>query len=396
VTGDNTAESDVTVDVLYDCPTIEIDDPEDEDSFEWQDDVTVKATVTAPGQDSVVEDVVFEFEYDGVKNPGGAVTYVSEDGLGNQITWTNDEGEVEYTFELEDDEMWRAGPWVVTATVYCTEEDCEDEEDCYDYDTVDVTVDDYLKIHWAEDGEATGEPGQDLYGEDFNVPAGDIPSDNQDHPEIKITSNENWELELTPGVAVHETEGDEYTLDVNGDYAYDLGTPRMGDVIEINYDVEIPFGHMHGSYSTAYEYEEVNESVSHRLSVYCKPLQEETAFGGDTEGEGAGWWYYYDTSGDMEQTIWAGQDIDVGTVTVSELENGEVTITMELSGDWYLQVDDESVKIQGYEEGDLPDSRPVAGQFDTYKGYELEVTFEPEEDFEYYVIHLDVVNLSDE
>ena len=117
---------------------------------------------------------------------------------------------------------------------------------------------------------------------------------------------------------------------------------------------------------------------------------EETAFGGDTavnvNSPGA-WWYYFDTSGSAAQTIWAGQTIDVGTVTVSEPDEGNVTIEINLDSGWELQAGSETVKIQGYAQGELPGSRPAAGLFTDYKGTSLTVTV-PENDI--YVIHLDV------
>ena len=124
--------------------------------------------------------------------------------------------------------------------------------------------------------------------------------------------------------------------------------------------------------------------------------QTETAWGGNTAGGGSAWWFYYDATGDdVEQTIWAGQTIEVGTVEVSaEDDEGKVTITIELTGGWELQdFDDdgeevtEPVKIQGYDDDDLPASRPAAGLFTTYKGDELVVTVPS---FSYYAIHLDV------
>lgn len=115
-------------------------------------------------------------------------------------------------------------------------------------------------------------------------------------------------------------------------------------------------------------------------------VNEETAFGGDTEGDGAAWWYYYDTEGPEIQTVWAGQTIDIGTVTVSDPVNGEVTIEISLNG-WDLQADSEAVKIQGYDRNDIPTSRPIAGLFTDYKGDSLTVTV-PENDI--FVIHLDV------
>ena len=111
--------------------------------------------------------------------------------------------------------------------------------------------------------------------------------------------------------------------------------------------------------------------------------QTETAWGGNTAGGGSAWWFYYDATGDdVEQTIWAGQTIDVGTV---EVVDGIVTII--LTDGWELQDDDEAVKIQGYDEGDLPASRPAPGQFTTYKGTDLTVYVGA---FDYYAIHLDV------
>ena len=112
----------------------------------------------------------------------------------------------------------------------------------------------------------------------------------------------------------------------------------------------------------------------------------ETAWGGGTEGGGSTWWYYYDTSTGGEQTIWAGQDIDVGNVTVSGCsDDGKVTIEIELTGGWELKDVAEPVKIQGYSK--LPDERPSAGLFTTYKGTSLQVTVDCSK---YYAIHLDV------
>jgi len=118
----------------------------------------------------------------------------------------------------------------------------------------------------------------------------------------------------------------------------------------------------------------------------CEPVgdcQEETAFGGNTSGGGQPpWWFYFDTDVSSTQTIWAGQTINVGTI---EYTGTQLIIT--LTGGWELQNVPESVKIQGYDDDDLPTSRPPAGQFTTYKGTDLTVTVPP---FDNYVIHLDV------
>ena len=112
----------------------------------------------------------------------------------------------------------------------------------------------------------------------------------------------------------------------------------------------------------------------------------ETAFGGDTGvnvNSPGGWWYYYDASVAVEQKIWAGQNIDVGTVKV---EDG--TLYIILTDGWELQDGNETVKIQGYNGDDLPESRPALGaQNRFYAGTDFEISV-PE--FDYYVIHLDV------
>ena len=107
----------------------------------------------------------------------------------------------------------------------------------------------------------------------------------------------------------------------------------------------------------------------------------ETAWGGNSAGEGSAWWFYFDVSISSPQTIWAGQTINVGSVTY---DNGQLVIT--LTDGWELQAVAEPVKVEGYGEGELPVVRPPAGHF-TYKGTILEVTVDP---YPYYAIHLDV------
>lgn len=106
----------------------------------------------------------------------------------------------------------------------------------------------------------------------------------------------------------------------------------------------------------------------------------ETAFGGNNEGGGKAWWFYYDVETGGEQTIWAGQHMDAGSV---EYVGGQIMINLD---GWGLEDDSEAVKIQGYDTP--PSKRQPAGKFTTYKGMSLN----PEvESFDYYVIHLDVL-----
>jgi len=116
----------------------------------------------------------------------------------------------------------------------------------------------------------------------------------------------------------------------------------------------------------------------------------ETAYGGDgnypwTPGPGKGaWWYYYEVSEGSPQNIWAGKTDYAGLVSVDQGTDFTV-ITITFADGWGLQPVNEGVKIEGYTT--LPDERPAAGLFTTYKGNDLVVTVP---NFPYYVIHLDV------
>lgn len=119
----------------------------------------------------------------------------------------------------------------------------------------------------------------------------------------------------------------------------------------------------------------------------------DTAFGGETSGSGAGWWFAFDAAGATTQNIYAGQNKLAGTVTI---ENGGYSInfadgfsltTEKLDGTPVL----EAVKIGGYNV--LPLVRPAAGNYEKtggvtlVKGGNLSDTLAT---YNYYVVHLDV------
>jgi|GEM_PF-2334543 len=110
----------------------------------------------------------------------------------------------------------------------------------------------------------------------------------------------------------------------------------------------------------------------------------ETAFAGSDAGSGDAWWYYFDNTSSTGSThpIYAGQQLVEGAYV--EYSNGVFTIT--LGDNMMLRNVSEPVKIQGYNEGELPNERPAAGLFTTYKGNELVIEIPY---FPYYVIHLD-------
>jgi hypothetical protein len=108
----------------------------------------------------------------------------------------------------------------------------------------------------------------------------------------------------------------------------------------------------------------------------------ETAWGGDLAGGGPAWWFYYATSGEVEQAIYAGQELVEGAYV--KVVDGMMTIVLGEN----MRLDPEAsepVKVQGY--NTIPNRRPASGLFTTYKGTELE--FEVPH-FAFYAIHLDV------
>ena len=102
-------------------------------------------------------------------------------------------------------------------------------------------------------------------------------------------------------------------------------------------------------------------------------------------------WYYFDTAGPSVQDIYAGRNINIGTVEISEPVDGEVTITLNLKDNWDLQQgEEEVVKIKGYATADLPEKLTGVGigdVFDTYQGTDLTITVPA---YDIFIIHLDV------
>ncbi|MDL2208108.1 hypothetical protein LJB97_00630 [Parabacteroides sp. OttesenSCG-928-O15] len=130
--------------------------------------------------------------------------------------------------------------------------------------------------------------------------------------------------------------------------------------------------------------------VQECIEVPAEPIdyQKESAWSaGDRYTEKGNWATYTAYAGEeLTVPVFAGQTIEAGSVTFSEVVNGNITITITLTGGWELNVDKkETVKIQGYDVA--PSGNPAPGQFATYKGESLVVEV-PASAF--YGIHLDV------
>lgn len=309
VFGDETAESDVEVGVDYVAPEITIDDPDETDDFDWKEDVEIKATVEAPGQDNVFSSVTFVFEYIGELPGGDAETYVHEEELDIDDEWDEGEAEVSYTFDLEDDsdkEMWRHGDWEVVAEVY------DEKEELADTDEVEVFVNEHLSVD-ADDAETVEDVPPGETAEEFVVPETD------DDPMIEITANSNWELTFEDGVAVH-TEEDSYDIDIEGEYEEDSGYPIYDEEYEIYYEAWIPYGHLDGTYSTDHE---DGTSVTHLLEKLEIPDEFQDWTG--EEGEYSFAQYLFLTNYELEDPftleIYVEEDGDPFTGEITEYDH---------------------------------------------------------------------------
>ena len=152
------------------------------------------------------------------------------------------------------------------------------------------------------------------------------------------------------------------------------------------------------------------KDISHVTFCFSNPEEEcewvgHTAFGGNLAGAGSAWWFYYDSSIEGPQAIYAGQMLVEGA-SVNIDENGLLTIVLgenlrlqaaipvektNKKGVTYWDPNNEQVKVQGYSV--LPMSRPAAGGFTLYKGRDLEIDLTKGGTLNvmpYYVIHLDV------
>jgi len=121
----------------------------------------------------------------------------------------------------------------------------------------------------------------------------------------------------------------------------------------------------------------------------CYEFMDETAWAAGTRYVSRGNWATYTPyMANSTVTLYAGQTMNVGTVHFSAVVNGEVTITINLTGDWEFAPVDENVKIQDY--ATAPSGNPSPGLF-AWKGtadgrsFSIEV---PENIF--YGVHADV------
>ncbi len=122
----------------------------------------------------------------------------------------------------------------------------------------------------------------------------------------------------------------------------------------------------------------------------CYEFMDETAWAAGSRYVTKGNWATFTPYEGVAETVtlFAGQTIDVGTVTFSAVTDGLVTISINLSGDWEFAPVDENVKIQNYDLA--PTSKPEPGQF-AYKFTATGQSFDDDvvQD-NFYGVHVDV------
>ncbi len=117
----------------------------------------------------------------------------------------------------------------------------------------------------------------------------------------------------------------------------------------------------------------------------CYDYEGETAWAAGSRYVTRGNWATYTTYAEGTVNLYAGQHMFAGTASFSAVNDGMVTITIELDEEWSFQEGDNAVKVQAYDAA--PSGNPSPGRFTSYKGNELEFTV-PAANF--YGIHLDV------
>lgn len=107
-----------------------------------------------------------------------------------------------------------------------------------------------------------------------------------------------------------------------------------------------------------------NACIEYTLRDMCEYecTGEETAWAnGPRYTQRGNWATYTPYVAGSTVTIYAGQNINIGTVTFSAVNNGMVTLTFDLNDGWQFANVAESLKIQDY--ASAPSGNPAPGQF---------------------------------
>ena len=109
----------------------------------------------------------------------------------------------------------------------------------------------------------------------------------------------------------------------------------------------------------------VDASICYKLRDICEEVtcSAETAWAfGPRYVTRGNWATYTPYVPNSTVTIYAGQTMNIGTAHFSAIVNGEVTITINLTGDWSFNDVPSALKIQGYDVA--PSGNPAPGLFE--------------------------------
>ncbi|MFU8789554.1 MAG: hypothetical protein ACNA7G_11025 [Methylobacter sp.] len=126
----------------------------------------------------------------------------------------------------------------------------------------------------------------------------------------------------------------------------------------------------------------------------CYKYDEETAWAAGNRYTQQGSWATYTEYAAKTVDLLAGQTHEAGTVTFSAVNNGKVTITININTGWRFNPVAENVKIQGY--ATAPSGNPAPGSFTTHKATAGGATYTVNVDaFNFYGVHVDVEKVTE-
>jgi len=232
---------DVSVDITVEGEDPEISIESYKDSINYNEDQVIEIRVETSSEDDAVDDVEVEIEYTDDGAPGDATVGPITQSEYDPDAW--DEGVYTDTFTFSDD-LWRYADrgWTIEASVI--------PEDGFNVNRyyASYSVNEFVAIESLEGGQATGNPGETLSGDDFR-----ISDEDSSQPEITVISNSEYTISCTDGFTVVHSDDDSLNIDGSATYDDPSLTPSSSETFSIIYEVEIPYGQEAGTYSTDYD-----------------------------------------------------------------------------------------------------------------------------------------------
>jgi hypothetical protein len=308
----------------------------------------------------------FGFEHDGFPK-----IWLYTDGSGDETaTWT-----VDVTYEGYEDSAWNVSGVVTiknTGTLDATINSVVDylggvliDVDCGVTFPYTLPIGETLYCNYDEDGYFEGDnvvtvtTERDVYSATEPIVWGDPDVEVNKTVNVKDISDLFGEVDLGTVTAPNDAQFT-YTEDFEyADYA------ECGDFVYENT-------------ATIVETEQSADATL-LVNVQCLIFAGETAWAANLHTPlefrytNRGNWATYVQYAEKTTTLFAGQTIDVGTVSFSAVVDGKVTITVSLTGDWEFEDVAENLKVQDY--ASAPSGNPEPGLFDHKKDCDAALSF---------------------